>query len=407
MSKPEINKENLRWLLAQPADVKIAMLESHLDLCRMLVNEVLEEEVAALCGAKYSHDKPHEGRYSRWGYNPGSVRIGEHRLTIQVPRVFDHEAQTVKSLQSYERLREIIVDDEYLLRSVMLGLSVRDFADLHSQPSAQALSKSAVDQAFIERSAARLQEFEARRYDELTFVALFMDGKYLLGQQIVLVLGVTLQGRKVPLGFVQTTSEHHQPCVDLFKDLQRRGFKIRDGLLCVLDGAKGFHKAVTDVFGAQALIQRCQWHKRENVLSYLAKEKHARLKHQLHSAWALTDHQQALNELEQLAKTLERDNRSAANSLREGLSETLTLQRLGLTEFARSFATTNCIENLNSLIEHSTRNVKRWTNSTQRHRWVAAGLLEAEPRMRKVDNYARLPHLHAAIAAAAQKQNFN
>jgi transposase-like protein len=407
MSKPEINKENLRWLLEQSAEVKISMLESHLDICRLLVNEVLEEEVTALCGAKYSHEKPHDGRYSRWGYNPGSVRIGEHRLTIEVPRVFDSQTKTAKPLESYERLRGIVVDDEYLLRSVMLGLSVRDFADLHSNPSAKAMSKSAVDQAFIERSAERLKEFEARAYDKMTFVALFVDGKYLLGEQIVLALGVTAQGSKVPLGFVQSANEHHVPCAELFKDLIKRGLKFNDGLLCVVDGAKGFHKAITDVFGSKALIQRCQWHKRENVLSYFAKDKHARLKHQLQSAWALSDYKQAQSELEELAKTLERDNRSAANSLREGLSETLTLHRLKMTEFSRSFSTTNCIENVNSLLENTTRNVKRWTNSTQRFRWVAAGLLEAEQRMRKVDNYQRLPCLQGAITTAIENQNFN
>jgi putative transposase len=143
----------------------------------------------------------------------------------------------------------------------MLGLSVRDFADLHSNPNAKAMSKSAVDQAFIERSAERLQEFESRSYQDKTFVALFVDGKYLLGEQIVLALGVTAQGAKVPLGFVQSANEHHQPCVDLFKDLIRRGLQIGDGLLCVVDGAKGFRKALTIVFGNHALIQRCQWHK--------------------------------------------------------------------------------------------------------------------------------------------------
>lgn len=407
MSKPEISKENLRWLLGQSAEVKISMLESHLDICRLLVNEILEEEVTALCGAKYSHEKPHDGRYSRWGYNPGSVRIGEHRLTIQVPRVFDSQTQAAKPLESYERLRGIVVDDEYLLRSVMLGLSVRDFADLHSNPSAKAMSKSAVDQAFIERSAERLKEFEARAYDKMTFVALFVDGKYLLGEQIVLALGITAQGRKVPLGFVQSAHEHHLPCAELFKELIKRGLRFSDGLLCVVDGAKGFHKAITDVFGAKALIQRCQWHKRENVLSYFAKDKHAWLKQQLQSAWALSDYKQAQSELEELAKTLERENRSAANSLREGLSETLTLHRLKMTEFSRSFATTNCIENVNSLLENTTRNVKRWTNSTQRFRWVAAGLLEAEQRMRKVDNYLLLPRLQEAITAAIENQNFN
>jgi transposase-like protein len=108
-NKREINRENLRWLLPQPAEVTLAMLESHLDNCRLLVNEILEEEVTAHCGARYSHEKPHEGRYS-----PRSVRIGEHRLAIQVPPVFDNQTQSVKPLESYERMRGIVVDDEDL-----------------------------------------------------------------------------------------------------------------------------------------------------------------------------------------------------------------------------------------------------------------------------------------------------
>lgn len=119
-----------------------------------------------------------------------------------------------------------------------------------------------------------LKEFEARRYDEMELVALFMDGKSLGGQQLVLVLGVTRQGRQVPRGFIQTTSEHHWPRVDLFKQLLRQGLQVGDGLLFILAGAQGFHNAVTEVFGAPAVIQRCQWHKRENLFSYFAKERH-------------------------------------------------------------------------------------------------------------------------------------
>jgi transposase-like protein len=257
----------------------------------------------------------------------------------------------------------------------------------------------------------RLKEFEARRYDSDQFIALFVDGKYLLGQQILLALGVTASGRKVPLGFVQTTNENSRPCADLFNDLLERGFAFQAGLLCVVDGSKGLRKALGDVFGSQALVQRCQWHKRENVLSYLSKENHARIKHQLQSAYALTTDDQAQEELEKLARELERENKSAANSLREGLSETLTLHRIGMTEFSRSFATTNCIESLNSQIGSTTRKVKRWSNSDQRHRWVAICLLEAEKRMRKVDNYQRLPHLQRAISQAVigevRNKNFN
>lgn len=407
MTKPTINKENLRWLLEQPADVKIAMLESHLDICRLLINEILEEEVASLCGPKYSHEKPHHGRYSRWGYNPGSVRIGDHRLSIQVPRVIDNQSRTLKMLESYERLRDITLDEEYLLRGIMLGLSVRDFADLNSNPAAKALSKSAVDAAFIERSADRLKEFEARRFDQSEILALFIDGKHLAGEQIVLTLGVTIQGRKMPMGIVQTTTENSRPCADLFSHLLKRGLTINQGLLCVIDGSKGLRKAVSDVFGRQAVVQRCQWHKRENVLSYLPKEDQGRLKRRIQSAYTIEDFKQARTELEDLANEIERQNKSAANSLREGLDETLTLHRLTMTEFSRSFATTNCIESLNSQLESSTRKVKRWMNSDQRLRWMASGLLEAEPRMRRVDNYLRLPQLQRAISEGVRSGNFN
>jgi transposase-like protein len=278
---------------------------------------------------------------------------------------------------------------------------------LNSNPSAKALTRSSVDAAFIERSSERLKECEARHYDQEQFVALFVDGKYLAGEQFLLALGVTAQGRKVPLGFVQTTNENSKPCADLFSGLIERGLSINQGLLCVVDGSKGLRKAVSDVFGSQALVQRCQWHKRENVPSYLPKEDHVRLKHQLQSAYAMTGYEQAHQELEDLAKEIERQNKSAANSLREGLNETLTLHRLAMTEFSRSFATTNCIESLNSQIGSATRKVKRWTSSDQRQRWVAIGLLEAEQRMRKVDNHQRLPHLQRAITEAVRAENFN
>ncbi|MFN0120981.1 MAG: transposase [Blastocatellia bacterium] len=407
MARTTINTENLQWLLKQPIDVKIDMLENHLDICRLLINEILEEEVTSLCGEKNAREKPHDGRYDRWGFNPGYVRLGDHRLSIQVPRVLDRQTNGSKPLESYARLHTIVIDEEYLLRGVLLGLSVRDYADLHSQPGANAMSRSAVDAAFIERSAERLKEFQGRRFDHQEFVALFIDGKQFGGEQIVHALGVRADGCKIPLGFIQATTEHHVPCTALLRDLLARGLSLEAGALCVLDGGPGLRKAVDDVLGSWTLVQRCLWHKRENVLSYLPQESQIRVRQQLQSAWAQTAYQKARTELETIAGELERQNRSAANSLREGLEETLTLHRLGMTEFSRSFATTNCIESLNSYLEKTTRNVKRWMDSTQRFRWVAAGLLEAEQRMRKVDNHPRLHILQRAIQVAKANGDFN
>ncbi len=136
----------------------------------------------------------------------------------------------MKPLESYARLQDITLDEEYLLRGIMLSLSVRDFADLNSNPSARALKKSSVDAAFIERANERLREFENRRFDDSRFVGLFVDGKYLAGEQIVIALGVTEQGFKIPLGFIQTSTENSLSISQLFRSLQNRGFSSEGGL---------------------------------------------------------------------------------------------------------------------------------------------------------------------------------
>jgi putative transposase len=407
MKSPVLHHENLRWLLGQPLDIKLSMLENHLDICRLLVNEILEEEVIALCGERYAHNKPHNGRYARYGTNPGSVRIGEHRLNVSVPRVIDQETKTMKTLESYARLQDITLDEEYLLRGIMLGLSVRDFAELNSNPNARALKKSSIDKAFMERADERLRLFEARTFEKERFVGLFVDGKYLAGEQMVIALGVTEQGLKRPLGFIQTSSENSTSISQLFRSLVERGFSSEGGLLCVLDGSKGISKAVSEVFGRDALIQRCQWHKRENVLSYLSKAEQAHYKSLLQGAYNETDYKRALERLNELLTLLTKRNRSAAQSLEEGLHETLLLHRLQMTEFSTSFATTNCIESLNSHVERTTCKVKYWQNSEQRGRWVGADLMEAEERMRRVNNFERLNLLKQALSNAISNPNFN
>jgi putative transposase len=148
-------------------------------------------------------------------------------------------------------------------------------------------------------------------------------------------------------------------------------------LLCVLDGSKGLSKAVQEVFGNTALIQRCQWHKRENVLSYLPKSEQTIYKSLLQGAYNETTYQRALERLGEVLRDLSKRNRSAAQSLEEGLHETLLLHRLGMTEFSTSFVTTNCIESVNAQLDHTTRKVKRWRDSPQRGRWIGAGLMEA------------------------------
>ncbi|MEQ8627991.1 IS256 family transposase [Ekhidna sp.] len=386
-----INREKLEWLFDQPFDVKAMLLSQHLEICKLLVNSILEEEVGQYAGRRYERDRPYEGRYSRYGYNPGSVKIGSEKVRVDVPRIYDKELEKHKSLEHYEALRELPAQGEKELQAVLHGLSTRDYSSVMQMLSESfGMSSSSVSRSFIQQSSEKLEAFEKRKLEE-DYVALFIDGKSLSGQQMVIVLGVTEKGDKVPLGVIQATTENANSIAELLRGLIDRGLSFEEGILVVIDGGKGLRKAVDQVFGHKAVVQRCQWHKRENVVSYLPEHQQDLYRKKLQSAYSLQEYEKAKVRLMKIHQELKTLNRSAANSLEEGMEETLTIQRLGLHfHFNRSFSTTNCIENLNSQLGKYLRNVKRWVNSDQRYRWVVCGMMEAEIKMRKVSNYKML-----------------
>jgi len=398
--------QNLRVLLSQPLDVKLHLLQHHMELARLLVQEILEDDVIEHAGDRYSRDKPFEARYSRWGSNPGSVRIGQEKVPIKVPRLVDTHTGETFAPQSYQALHALPAIDERLSQAILLGLSTADYGRVVGAfTDGFGLSQSSVSRSFIERSAKALEEFEQRSLAEHDFVALLIDGKHLARQQIVIALGITLEGEKIPLGFVQTTTENGEVIKGLLKTLIGRGLRFDRGLLCIIDGAKGLDKAVRETFGEYAEIQRCQWHKRENVVSYLSEADQERYRRRLQQAYEQESYAEAKARLLQLHQDLVRVNRSAANSLMEGLEETLTLHRLGVfVELGKSLKTTNAIENLNSRLGKYLSRVKCWKTSDQRHRWVALGLLEVEQRMRKITGYRCLPKLRKALEASIRRK---
>jgi transposase-like protein len=172
-------------------------------------------------------------------------------------------------------------------------------------------------------------------------------------------------------------------------------------LLVVIDGGKGLRSAVRQVFQKRALVQRCMWHKRENVVSYLPKSEQAQWRRRLQRAYDRPTYKEAHAELTKLHRALEGRNQSAAASLAEGLEETLTLHRLGVyAVLGVSFKTTNCLESTNALVEEHCAKVNVWKNSNQRHRWLATALLDVEPRLRRVKGHRHLPKLEAALRQA-------
>ena len=401
-----VNRKKISWLLEQELDVKLEALQHHLDISRMLINDVLEDEVMQYTGERYKHNKPNAGQYSRWGYNRGSVKIGQQRIPVDVPRIYDKENGCNKSLESYGQLREIQAVDDRLLKAVLLGLSTRDYEPVvKNLMDSFGISHSSVSREFIEQSGRKLEDFEKRSLKDYDFVGLFIDGKYLAKEQVVIALGVTLQGDKIPLGFIQTATENSTSIKELLSGLIERGLNYKEGLLVVIDGSKGIKKAVEETFDRYVIIQRCRWHKRENVLSYLPEDKAADYRRRLNKAYTQETYQEAKTAIKAILEDLKIDNMSAANSLKEGLEETLTLHRLGLQEnFGRSFGTTNAIENLNSQLEKYLRKVKYWKTSDQRYRWVASALHEIEQRMHKVHNYKKLFEMRTILKAEIETQ---
>lgn len=397
----------LRGLGAYPQveglDAKVALIQALIPLGLQAVGDLLAEEVTQLAGPRYARTGGQPGLV-RWSQQPGSVYLADQKLPTPVPRVRDLARNTEVPLTTYQQLRAPRQGDLGLFRKVLLGLSCRDYAACaEAVPQAFGLTPSTVSRRFIRASARKLRAFLERRLDRYDIAALLLDGKTFAEDEMVIALGVTLTGEKVLLGFVQTGTENEQVCAAFLRDLVERGLRYEPGLLCVIDGSKGFRKAVASVFGPQAVVQRCQWHKRENVVAYLPKDQQAPWRRKLQAAYERPSYAEAKAALLRCRQELRLLNESAVASLDEGFEETLTLHRLGVFgTLGTSLKTTNCLESINALVGQRTAKVDRWTNSAQKQRWLAAALLDIEPRLRRIRGYRSLPLLRSAIQAEIQ-----
>ena len=384
--------------LIEGLDARIEAIQMLVPLGLQAVAEELERAVVELAGPRYQRKDPKQP-HRRWGSQPGSVYLSDQKLPVMVPRVRDMKSCKEVSLDAYQALQRPRKMDEGLLLRMLKGIATRNYdACAETVPEAFGLSSSSVSRRYIKGTARKLAEFQERSLEEYDLVALFLDGKTFAEEEIIIALGVTLDGHKIPLGFVQAATENESVCRSFLADLVERGLQFQSGLLVVLDGAKGLYKAVMSVLQGYVCVQRCQYHKRKNVISYLPKSEQSRIRRQMEAAYGKPTHEEAKKALKALKPGLKLMNLSALTSLEEGLDETLTLHRLGLMPMLKdSFRTTNCIENVNSLIAQLTHNVRRWTNSSQRHRWVATALLDIQPRLHRVNGHKHLPMLRQAI----------
>lgn len=375
-------------------DSRVELIQALIPLGLMKVQEELEAEVSSLAGDRYSR-----GPVARHGKNPGSVVIGGQRVGIEVPRVRDRARGEEIPLTSYRRLHQGKDCDDAALIRVLKGLSCRDYESAAmAVPEAFGLSSSTISRRFVRASGRQLKALQERDLSGYNIVAIVLDGKTFSKDDLIVALGVTLEGPKVVLGFVEASTENERVTSEFLRGLMSRGLKIDHGLLVVVDGSKGFLAGIRKAFAGRVLIHRCQWHKRENVVSYVSKEEQPWLRKRLQHAYDRPTYKEAKRELMKIRKDLEDRNLSAVGSFDEGLEETLTLHRLGLfSVLGKSLKTTNCMESVNSMIEQRCGKVDHWKNSSQRQRWLAATILDVEPRLNRIAGYRHLPKLRDAI----------
>lgn len=391
---PIVSREALE---AMELDAKVQVIQDLTAIGMMQVTDALKKEVEQMAGRWYGRKE--EGTHARrHGTNPGTVRLAGQKVPIRVPRIRGKDGEI--PLKSYQKLHGNSGElNETLLHRVLYGISCRNYEQAaESIPGAIGLSSSTVSRSFIEASASQLKAFQERDLSNEDYVALFLDGKSFADTLMVVAMGVTMDGTKRILGFVETTTENKTVLTEFLRSLQARGLDVSQGILAVIDGAKGLRAAVRAAFPKRALIGRCHWHKRENIVGHLPKGEQKGWRKRIQKAFDRPTLKEAKTEIERLLEELDEINQSAAASLREGLDEILTLQRLGVFEkIGRSFKTTNCIENVNGMIEERCAKVDYWKNSSQKQRWLVAALIDIEPRIRRVKGYRHLPKLREAI----------
>jgi len=385
-------------------DTRTELLELAVRSGMKVLEAMMEEDRTTVCGARYAHEPDRAA--SRAGSVASEVVLGGRKVALRRPRVRadGHEV----ALPTFQVLAQADPLNRRVVEQRLVGVTTRQYArslePIGDHLTSRGTSKSAVSRRFVIQTTAQLEKWRSRPLTDLDLVAVLIDGLHVGDHCLVAALGIDTTGQKHVLGLWDGATENAALCQNLLANLQSRGLRTDRSLLVLLDGSKALHKAVRQMFGEAALIQRCQVHKARNVIDHLPDDQRASAQAILTRAYGSADVAKARRLLHDLARRLEEDYPSAAESVREGLDETLTVLTLHLSDrLRRSLTTTNAIERLMSRTRHIKHNVKRWRSRKMIVRWVAAGILEAVKGFRRLKGCADMPTLVTALRARDQQ----
>ena len=383
------------------ADVRHAFYGLCVDAGKQVLAAMMEADRQALCGAKNVPDA--QRRAVRGGSTRSSVVLGGQRIAISKPRARSLEHGEL-TLPTFDWAAQRDPLDAATMASMAAGVSTRRYAgtlgELPPPDEPSSVSRSAVSRRWVALTQAQLDQWLSCPLAELDLPVVMIDGIHFHERVILVALGIDAKGYKHVLGLREGSTESTRVVRSLLSDLIDRGLDADCCRLWVIDGGKALRKAIVECFGDRALVQRCQEHKRRNVIEHLPREMHASVGRALRDAWDSANPALAKRQLQRLAASLHAKHPGAAASLREGLDDTLTVQALGVEgALYRTLRTTNPIENLNGSIAHFARNVKRWKDGQMTLRWVAGALSDAKQRFRKLRGHREMKTLLAALEA--------
>lgn len=362
----------------------------------LLMSAAMESECEMIAGTKDSKNPLRAANW--WGSDLSPVYYDRQKMVIERPRLRGKDNKEIP-LATFQSLRDPRAMRSSIMKKMVLGISSRNYEEVvEGFVKGYGIKKSSVSRHFVKATAEQMREFMERDLTGLEPVAIFIDGIEFKGHLLVVALGLDKGGRKHVLGIWQGATENATVCGHLLEDMARRGLNTGRDYLFVLDGSKALRSAVAKMFGTNVEVQRCQQHKRRNVLNHLPKEHQNAIDARISAAYKMASYADARKSLELTVKYLEILNPSAAASLKEGLEETLTVHKLGITELLKkTLQTTNPIESCFSVTRTITGRVKRWRGNDMVQRWAVASLLRAEKKFKRVKGYKEIPKLLVAL----------
>jgi transposase-like protein len=368
---------------------------------KFMLELLMHAEARERCGDW--HSRPAKRETVRWGTEKGTaimdgVKRAVERPRIRVKRNMEQGGSEIQ-LDTYKVMNRTELLDGPLVAAILSGVSARRYAQIVARGlEAKGIKRSAISRKAIAATKPTVDQFRQRRLDQHDLAVLLFDGIHAGKRQSIVCLGIDLDGKKHVLGLRTGSTENEIVCRDLLRDMIDRGLSANQEYLFVIDGSGALAKAIRAAFGQEVAIQRCQEHKIRDVQGYLPVKLRAEFRDKLQAAYNEKSEAKASKRLAQIRLQLSLVSQNAVNALTEGMRETLTLHRLGITGLLRkSLRTTNIIESAFSSVRRYMGRVKRFRGEAHIDLWLIRSLLETERHFRTLRGNRQLRKLRQSL----------